>query len=244
MLPALGHEYEENVLLAPGYSHEGLLEKVCIRGDDTQQEPIPMLDVADALTDVTKEQWFWDEIGYCLDHNLMQGMAEAEDGRQVFNPDNAMTRAQLVMVLYRIEEEPEVSYEEIFTDVASNAWYAAPVMWAHEAGIVNGRTETTFAPDGNVTREEIATILGRYAAYKGIELTVEGDAQEVLNAAFPDAGRVGSFALEHFAALYQAEVITGMEGLLAPQSPATRAQVATMLSRFVPNVLEAEDTTA
>ena len=127
----LGHDYQEK-RIEPGYSHEGAMQQACTRcGDVESSEPIPVLNIEDRLADVAKGQWFTPFIAYCLDEGLMSGQDEYDgNGREYFRPDNTMTRAELVTVLYNMEGQPAVEVEPIFNDVAADQWFAEEVTWA------------------------------------------------------------------------------------------------------------------
>ena len=148
-----------------------------------------------------------------------------------FSPDDAMTRAMLVTVLWRLDGKAEASKASAFVDVPAKEYYADAVAWAAENGIVNGVDTTHFAPNDEVTREQIAAILFRYAEKKGVDTTKRAD----LNA-FPDANKVSSYAKDAMAWANAADLIRGSkEGaqtLLNPQGTATRAQVAVILMRY------------
>ena len=195
VLPALGHNYEEK-RIEPGYSHEGAIQQVCTRcGDVESSEPIPVLNIEDRLADVAKGQWFTPFIAYCLDEGLMSGQDEYDgNGREYFRPDSTMTRAELVTVLYNMEGKPAVEVEPIFNDVAAGQWFAEEVTWASQNKIVYGTSPTEFSPNEPISRQDLATILHRYAVdYKGLELTVE-DPEEQLSA-YDTARSTNSFWL-------------------------------------------------
>ena len=157
---------------------------------------------------------------YALKAGLMNGMG---DGK--FDPDGSLTRAMLVTILYRAEGSPNVSGEaNPFTDVKSGQWYTDAVIWAAHEGIVNGMTETTFAPNLKITREQIATILYRYAGSP----KTDGSLDE-----FSDALTVSPYAIDAMRWSVEEGIINGMDGKLAPKDNATRAQIATLLMRYL-----------
>lgn len=239
---AFGHDYHEK-RVEPGYSHEGMIQQVCARCDDVSSSvSIPALIIEETLADVANGQWFTPYIAYCLDTELMKGQGDKDAaGREYFRPENSMTRAELVTVLYNMEGRPEVSYEAVFTDVTENQWFAPQIIWAYRQGIAAGTTKTTFAPDEAITREQIAAILYRYATdYLGLSMSAEDE--DALLGAFSDAGEISDYARTAMAAMNQAGVITGDGDRLKPQENATRAEVASMLSRYLPNVLQADQT--
>lgn len=192
------------------------------------------VDISTIFSDVTEEQWFAAAVKYCYNNQLMSGMGEAADGskRQIFSPETPMTRAQLVQVLYNMEGAPETTYTEQFQDVSKDQWFALPITWAFNTNIVYGTSETTFAPDANISRQEIATILYRYAEYKGMDFSVE-DPTSLLQT-FPDADHVATWAADSMASMVNLGVISGDEGRLLPENNARRCEVALMLSRFLP----------
>ena len=192
------------------------------------------VDISTIFSDVTEEQWFAAAVKYCYNNQLMSGMGEAADGskRQIFSPETPMTRAQLVQVLYNMEGAPEATYTEQFQDVSKDQWFALPITWAFNTNIVYGTSETTFAPDANISRQEIATILYRYAEYKGMDFSVE-DPTSLLQT-FPDADHVATWAADSMASMVNLGVISGDEGRLLPENNARRCEVALMLSRFLP----------
>ena len=153
-------------------------------------------------------------------------------GDNLFAPNSQTTRAQLVTILYRLEGEPEVSGTSGFTDVEADTWYTDAVAWAAANGIVNGVSETEFAPGKDITREQLATILFRYAEAKGYDVSARADLS-----AYPDADQIQSYATESVAWAVAEGLIQGFEdNTLRPAGNATRAQIATILMRFCEGV--------
>ena len=145
-----------------------------------------------------------------------------------FEPESNMTRAMLVTILFRLEESTGIKSENTFTDVPENTWYTDAVIWAKECGIVTGVTETEFAPDDNITREQLVTVLFRYAKFKGCD-TSDFESLD----GFTDAAEISVFAVDAFGWAYKNLLINGTSStLLSPKNTATRAQVATILTRF------------
>lgn len=184
-----------------------------------------------SYSDVKKSDWFYDGVYTATGYGLLKGMG---DGK--FEPNSTMNRAMLVTVLYRLEGEPKHTSENPFTDVSKSAWYYDAVLWAAENEIVNGMGDGKFDPEGNVTREQIATVLMRYAEKKGCDVS-----RRESIAYFPDNAKVSSYARE---AMSWAVAVRLMQGTkigsnvcLDPQGSAIRAQVAVLLVRFVENVL-------
>lgn len=176
--------------------------------------------------DVKEGDWFCDEVYYCYENDILNGTGV---GR--FQPDGVTTRAMVVTVLYRLAGSPEVEGELPFTDVETGQWYSDAVLWASQNDIVNGVGNDRFAPTANITREQIATILYRYSKFTGIEMAEGADLT-----AFPDSGKVADFALEGMAWAVAEGLITGTVSggttTLSPQASATRAQLATIISRY------------
>ena len=179
------------------------------------------------FTDVTEGDWFYDAVRYAYETGLMDGV-----GDNLFAPNSETTRAQLVTILYRLEGEPEVSGTSGFTDVEADTWYTDAVAWAAANGIVNGVSETEFAPGKDITREQLATILFRYAEAKGYDVSARADLS-----AYPDADQIQSYAAESVAWAVAEGLIQGFEdNTLRPAGNATRAQIATILMRFCEGV--------
>lgn len=176
--------------------------------------------------DVSRRDWFYENVKFVNENGLFGGTTA-----NTFSPNDALTRAMLVTVLYRAEGEPKTANVSKFRDVASTAYYAKAVAWAEENGIVSGVSETAFAPDAKITREQIAAILYRYAVYNGLEaVTLEE------HLAFKDAGSISEYAVAAMNWIVGRKVINGYEdGTVRPQNNATRAEAAAMLQRFLEN---------
>ena len=161
---------------------------------------------------------------------MQKGVANGMGGGK-FEPDGQLTRAQLVTVLYRAAGEPDTGKQvNPFTDVADDAWYTKAVIWAANNGIVNGVAKNVFAPDASITREQIATMLYRYAGAEA--------AKEDKLSAFPDAAKVSDWAKEALNWAVASGLINGVADAngtanLEPQATATRAQIATILMRWL-----------
>ena len=176
-------------------------------------------------SDVSDGYWAYDAIRFVTEENLFQGVTGGG-----FAPELTMSRAMLATVLYRAAGSPAVSTSAGFTDVPAGLWYSDAVNWAASKGIVKGVGGNRFAPDDNVSREQIATILYQYALASG--KTAQADASAL--AGYGDSTAVSTWAADGMAWAVGAGVITGKPGsLLAPADSATRAEVATMLMRFL-----------
>lgn len=177
-----------------------------------------------AFDDLDPTRWYHDGIEFMLHHEYMIGTGET-----TFAPNATLTRGQLVTILYRIEGEPDVAeLDHTFVDVGK-AYYTNAVIWAADAGIVNGTSETTFEPKAPITREQMATILYRYAEATAVE--------DDNKAAFPDASDVSGFAEESVNWALEIGLINGVssgdETYLQPKAAANRAQVAVILYRYL-----------
>ena len=175
-----------------------------------------------SYNDVVAGDWFAEAVNYVTLTGRMNGTGDG------FSPNSNLTRAQMATVLYRMAGEPEGTIENPFSDVADGQWYTDAVVWAAETGITVGTSENTFNPNDNVTREQMATFLYRFAEYESLDpIEVTGDLS-----AFPDADEVSEFATEAMTWAVGQKIIAGVDGNLAPDGTATRAQVATVLMRY------------
>ena len=183
--------------------------------------------VGEPFLDVNESDWFYDAVVYAYQNELMDGV-----GGNRFAPNSATTRAQLVTILYRMEGQPAVSGDLPFTDVEAGTWYTNAVGWAAQNGIVNGVGDDTFAPGNDLTREQLVTILYRYAETKGYDVSASADL-----AGYPDGEEIQAYAREAMAWAVAENIIQGMEDdTLKPAGNASRAQIATILMRFCEGV--------
>ena len=178
------------------------------------------------FTDVHETDWFYNDVLFVYEEGLFAGTSDT-----TFSPNASMTRAMLVTVLYRLEGEPAVSGRSGFSDVTFNSYYEDAVTWAADNGIVNGTSTTMFSPNANVTREQMAAILYRYAQYKKYNTA----ASSGLNG-FTDHASVSGYATASLEWAVAEKLVNGSAGKLMPTGNATRAQVAAILHRFVENV--------
>ena len=163
---------------------------------------------------------------YVYENGLMQG---TDNG---FAPDSNMTRAMLVTVLYRLDGAQAREDDCRFTDVAEGEWYADAVAWADANGIVVGISDTLFAPNENITREQMAAVIYRYAKFKGYDVSDEAELS-----AFADTDAISDWALDALAWANAKELVKGTtDTTVSPKDTATRAQVAAILMRFCENI--------
>ena len=184
-----------------------------------------------AFEDLRPEAWYAGAVAFVLKEGLFAGV-----GQTTFSPDGPMTRAMAAVVLFRMEEGASSGYTKSgFWDVPEDAWYAPAIDWAARQGILAGYEDGSAGPDENITREQLASILYRYAQYKGYDTAQGGMAIRE----FTDYESISDYAMEAMAWAVNADIINGMgDGALNPQGDATRAQVAQMLMSFSENVVK------
>ena len=181
------------------------------------------------FSDVTESEWFYDAVTYAYENGLMDGV-----GMGLFAPNSETTRAQLVTILYRLAGQPAPSGDSGFSDVETGTWYTDAVAWAAQNGIVNGVSDTQFAPGDDITREQLAVILYRYATYQGYDVSQRADLS-----GFVDAGTISTYAQEALSWANAQGLVLGFEDdSLRPQGNASRAQIAAVLMRFCQTVAE------
>ena len=181
---------------------------------------------AEKFTDVDVDDWFHEAVDYVVENGMMNGVSDT-----AFAPEATTTRGMIVTVLYRLEGNPKTGPSD-FEDVASHAWYADSVAWACANGIVNGYGNGSFGPEDMITREQVATILYRYASYKGYDLTARADLS-----VYNDNNTVSGYAEAAMNWAVGEELFQGVgASLLSPSTSATRSQIATILMRFYENV--------
>ena len=185
--------------------------------------PVALAAEQPTFTDVYDTDWYVQDVAYNYLLDLMQGTGSGK-----FGPNDKLTRGQLVTILHRIEGSPATEEDLIFTDVPPTAYYANGVKWAKENSIVSGYSPEKFGPGDNITREQMATIMYRYAAYKGISTTARADLSK-----FSDNGKISGYAKEALSWANAAGLISGTSSTtLAPTGTASRAQAAAILHRF------------
>lgn len=177
------------------------------------------------FTDVKENDWFYASVKYAYENDLMKGISNTE-----FAPDSEVTRAMFVTVIYRMENEPQTG-KCAFTDVESDSYYENAVAWANENGIVSGISEECFAPNEPITREQMAAIIYRYAAFKGYDITTSS------NTSYTDNDNISDYAKDAVIWAAEKSVMTGnTDGSFAPKANTTRAQVASVFMRMVENL--------
>lgn len=187
-----------------------------------EQKPAPEM----PFTDIQKTDWYFDAAGYVYQKGLMSGTSAT-----TFGPNVTTTRGMIVTILHRMEGKPAAAGAS-FTDVQKGQYYADAVAWAAANGIVTGYGNSAFGPNDTITREQLASILYRYASYKKYDVSKRVDLS-----AFADAGKIHSYATEAISWANANELINGVgNAMLSPETGATRAQVAAILMRFCENI--------
>lgn len=180
------------------------------------------------FADAAPTAWYHDGVHYCVEKGLMHGISADK-----FLPDGSVTRAQLAAILWRLEGNPAPVSTADFSDVADGAWYAGAVRWAADNGVVKGYADGRFHPNDAVTREQMATLLYRFAEYKGYDVSIGGDTDILC---FTDGAAIGGYAVPAMRWACGSGLMTGTQrdgGMaLAPRDTTTRAQTATLLTRF------------
>lgn len=178
--------------------------------------------------DVSYDNWFYDAVAYVYNNKLFNGTS-----RSAFSPDEAMTRAMLVTVLYRIDGAPEATIANIFEDVANDTWYTDAIIWITGNGILNDYGNGYFGPNDSVTHEQMVEILYRYASYKGCDITAAADLSD-----YTDVSEISSWALTPMKWAKAEGLITNRTtATLVPRGNITRAEAAAILMRFCENVV-------
>lgn len=179
------------------------------------------------FTDVKAGDWFYNAVKFAYENSLMNGEIDI-----LFMPNNNLNRAMLVTILYRLENTSTISEVNKFSDVAIGQWYTNAVVWASANGIVNGYEDGTFLPMQNVSREEMSTMLMRYAKYKGYDVSKSADLT-----GYVDGNKVSAWAMPNMQWASGSGLIKGDESnKLNPQGNATRAEAAMILMRFIENI--------
>ena len=224
-IPATSHKTElrnakEATCTEDGYTGD----EVCtVCGETVKKgEVIPAYCPSKAFVDLNTAQWYHEYTDYVINHALMKGMDKTH-----FAPEGNLTRGQLVTTLYRLAEEPEVTEPTTFTDVAEGRYYTDAVAWAEDLGIAKGMTDTTFAPEGTVTRQQAATFLYRYVTLYLRQEPVEGvDLKD-----FRDGSSVMNYAKTAMCWAVAEGFFEGYgDGTLRPAATLTRTQMAKLLT--------------
>ena len=174
-------------------------------------------------TDVNADAWYAEAVSYAVEQGLMTGTSST-----TFAPEATLTRAMMAQIFYNLEGKPSLDNEILgypYADVDADAWYTDAVYWARLKGLVSGYSEDKFGPNDPITREQLASILCRYAAYKDEDVSAKADLS-----AFSDASAASAWAVDSLKWAVSEGILSGKSGsLLDPTGTATRAEVAQML---------------
>lgn len=218
-----------DVTVTVTFKEEGKTTEDTDKEEDKDDEETTELN----FTDVKETDWFFKGVEYVVDKGIMSGVSENE-----FAPSGKLTRAMLVQMLYNMESRPACDAENAFMDVPVGQWYTDAVIWANDAKIVSGMGEGLFAPNMEITREQMVAMLYNYAKYKGYDVTASADLS-----AFADTASVSTWAQPAMQWAVAEGYISGMgDSQLAPQGTATRAEIASVIMRFMEATAESAET--
>ncbi len=190
--------------------------------DDTAKAPLGII----LPVDIEEDAWYGEGVYFCIAEGLMVGVGDG-----LFLPDGNSTRAQIAVMLWRLAGSPVIDGEMPFDDVADGAWYEDAVRWAHRENIVMGISEDAFAPDDLITREQLVTMIHRFAKESGMDVSV-GEDTNILS--FADAESISEWAMDAMQWAVGSGLIEGRgDGMLAPEANCTRAELATVFYRYV-----------
>ncbi len=175
------------------------------------------------FTDVEESEWFYNSVKYVYENNLFNGTSET-----TFEPNATITRAMMVTVLHRMTDSPVLG-NSIFADVPDNTWYTDSINWAAVNNIVNGISDNLFAPNDDITREQMAVMLYRYSQFNGQDVSMKSDLAE-----YVDTSEISGWAMDAMKWANAKGLITGRgASILAPGDIATRAEIATVIKRYL-----------
>ncbi len=195
---------------------------------NSETSGITLTKESNPFSDVKKDSWQYEYVKFALNNNLMKGKETDADGNILFDPDKEMTRAEFVQTLYNKEGKPTVTYIDKFTDVTEGKWYTNAILWAAENNIVAGKGNGYFDVNGNITRQEMATILYKYANYRKYNTTWRTNLSR-----YTDENMISSWAKENMSWACAMMIMKGKGECLAPLENASRAECATMLCNFM-----------
>ncbi len=199
--------------------------KAVLKGDDKlPDDKLP-------FTDLTEDMDCYDDVQYVFEKGIMIGVSNTS-----FGPELSLTREMIVTILYRMEGKPAVEYAGVFSDVPAGQWYSDSVEWAASVGIVLGYGDGTYGINDDVTREQLATILYRYAKYKGYDVSV-GENTNILS--YDDALDTSEWAMAAVQWACGTDALnSGKTGEIRPTEPATRGEIAHAIRMFCEKTAE------
>lgn len=217
-----------DVTVTVTFKEEGTTTEDTDKEEDKDEETTEL-----NFTDVKESDWFYKGVAYVVDKGIMSGVSENQ-----FDPSGKLTRAMLVQMLYNMESRPACDAENAFIDVPVGQWYTDAVIWANDAKIVSGMGDGLFAPNMEITREQMVAMLYNYAKYKGYDVTASADLSK-----FADSASVSTWAQPAMQWAVAEGYISGMgDNQLAPQGTATRAEIASVIMRFMEATAESAET--
>lgn len=218
-----------DVTVTVTFKEEGKTTEDTDKEEDKDDEETTELN----FTDVKESDWFYKGVAYVVDKGVMSGVSENQ-----FDPSGKLTRAMLVQMLYNMESRPACDAENAFIDVPVGQWYTDAVIWANDEKIVSGMGDGLFAPNMEITREQMVVMLYNYAKYKGYDVTASTDLSK-----FADNASVSTWAQPAMQWAVAEGYISGMgDSQLAPQGTATRAEIASVIMRFMEATAESAET--
>lgn len=181
-------------------------------------------DGSSGYKDVAAGSWYYKAVMDATEHGIMNGK-----GNGIFDPQGNLRRGEAAIMLYRMADSPKVTYKDVFTDVKSTDWFGTQVVWAQSTCVVNGRGDGKFVPLASILREEMVTMMYRYAQYEGRDTSASKELT-----AFKDGDQVRSFAKEAMKwAVAEGLILGDKKGMLRPQANITRAEAATIFVRYL-----------
>lgn len=217
-----------DVTVTVTFKEEGTTTEDTDKEEDKDEETTEL-----NFTDVMESDWFYKGVAYVVDKGVMSGVSENQ-----FDPSGKLTRAMLVQMLYNMESRPACDAENAFIDVPVGQWYTDAVIWANDEKIVSGMGDGLFAPNMEITREQMVVMLYNYAKYKGYDVTASADLSK-----FADNASVSTWAQPAMQWAVAEGYISGMgDNQLAPQGTATRAEIASVIMRFMEATAESAET--
>ena len=176
------------------------------------------------FTDVSKEDWFYDDVMFVYENGLMEGISSTQ-----FGPYETQTRGRMAEILWRMEGSPAPKAKNSFADVEDGARYADAIAWIAENDILSGYNKNSFGPGDPITWEQLAVMFYRYAQYKGYDISIKGSQDELkdMDSTMDDAGKAVLWAVSNGLIREEADVLSAL------QDPVSRAEIAAMLHRFI-----------
>ena len=176
------------------------------------------------FTDVSEDDWFYDDVMFVYENGLMEGISSTQ-----FGPYETQTRGRMAEILWRMEGSPAPKVKNSFADVEDGALYADAIAWITENDILSGYNKDSFGPGDPITWEQLAVMFYRYAQYKGYDISIKGSQDELkdMDSTMDDAGKAVLWAVSNGLIREEADVLSAL------QDPVSRAEIAAMLHRFI-----------